>query len=480
MVGEVLGQDLDHRLRSKLVHGVVLVVTPGQVAEHVPGQLVDPLDHLGHVGLEVGGRQHVLELGELLVGDLSLPLKLATALLNHGAQTRVVIHVLLEGLGEALGAELADVHGEDDEVEVPLDVVHDLGLEVGLPVVGGDVEGHLGLDDALTDVLNTSSTRGRGSQVNQLVDLGLGNLGLGECSEQLLDDLKLSHLHGVPVLLHLNVNAGQAQLLLLESVEDVVGDDAPHPVQLPGQLQLLHEGAAHNGSGGSADASLAVEDDWAGGCGVLQHGNNLVKVLLGGSHLLVHGDPNGLQLGHLVLDGSIDLIEGGHSRKLLRDLLIVCPLLRVLTKLVLEVLEVLSPLLHLLGELGLQLGGLLGVVDLQVEVDVGRVASSERLAIDINDWLLSKVDPEDVLLVTVLLEDGLEALLKTLHRGLTSSKEGEPGQPAEVGGAIGPGSALCKLVNPLKGIGHSLQVCHGWSHLRFSCRSESSNKSLQR
>merc|ERR1719300_1026389 len=422
MVGEVLGQDLDHRLRSKLVHGVVLVVTPGQVAEHVPGQLVDPLDHLGHVGLEVGGRQHVLELGELLVGDLPLPLQLAAALLDHGAQTRVVVHKLLEGLGEALGSELADVHGEDDEVEVPLDVVHDLGLEVGLPVVRGHIKGHLGLDDALTDVLNTSSTRGRGSEVNQLVNLGLGNLGLGECSKQLLDDLKLPHLHGVPVLLHLNVNAGQAQLLLLEGVKDVVGDDAPHPVQLPGQLQLLDEGAAHNGSGGSADASLAVEDNWTGGGGVLQHGNNLV----------------------------------------------------------LEVLEVLSSLLHLLGELGLQLGGLLGVVDLQVEVDVGRVASGERLAIDINDWLLSKVDPEDVLLVSVLLEDGLEALLKTLHRGLTSSKQGEAGQPAEVGCAIGPGSALCKLVDPLKGIGHSLQVCHGWSHLRFSCRSESSNKSLQR
>ena len=94
-----------------------------------------------------------------------------------------------------------------------------------------------------------------------------------------------------------------------------------------------------------------------------------------------------LKKAHLVLDGSVDLIEGGHSRELLRDLLIVGPLLWVLTKLrgknkkfffhkmipdlVLVVLEVLSPLLHLLGELGLQLGGLLGVVDLQVEVDAG-------------------------------------------------------------------------------------------------------------
>ena len=45
--------------------------------------------------------------------------------------------------------------------------------------------------------------------------------------------------------------------------------------------------------------------------------------------------------------------------------------LDLITDLVLVVLEVLSPLLHLLGELSLHLGGLLWVVDLQVEVDAG-------------------------------------------------------------------------------------------------------------
>merc|ERR1740131_328311 len=176
--------------------------------------------------------------------------------------------------------------GEDDEVEVPLDVVHDLGLEVGLPVVGGDVEGHLGLDDALTDVLDAGSTRGRGGQVDQLINLGLGHLGLGVGSEELLDHLELAHLHRVPVLLHLDVDAGQTELLLLEGVEDVVRNDSPHPVQLPGQLQLLDERAADDGGGGSADASLAVEDDGAGGGGVLQHRNDLVKVFLGGGLLM--------------------------------------------------------------------------------------------------------------------------------------------------------------------------------------------------
>ena len=59
---EVGGEDLDHGLAGQLVHGVVLVVAAGEVTEHVPGQLVDPLDDLGHVVLEVLGSQQGLEL----------------------------------------------------------------------------------------------------------------------------------------------------------------------------------------------------------------------------------------------------------------------------------------------------------------------------------------------------------------------------------------------------------------------------------
>ena len=36
-----------------------------------------------------------------------------------------------------------------------------------------------------------------------------------------------------------------------------------------------------------------------------------------------------------------------------------------------------------------------------------------------------QVDPEDVLLITVLLKDWLKALLETFDRGLTCAKEGE-------------------------------------------------------
>ena len=41
---------------------------------------------------------------------------------------------------------------------------------------------------------------------------------------------------------------------------------------------------------------------------------------------------------------------------------------------------------------------------------------------------LPEVDPEDVFLVSVFLQDGLQALLETLHRGLAGSEEGEARQ----------------------------------------------------
>ena len=82
-------------------------------------------------------------------------------LLSFSVQLTGVLftHVPLSYLGEVLGSDLPDVHGEDDEVEVPLDVVHDFVLEVHLPLVRGDVEGHLVLDDRLTDVLDTFSAQ---------------------------------------------------------------------------------------------------------------------------------------------------------------------------------------------------------------------------------------------------------------------------------------------------------------------------------
>merc|ERR1712142_568804 len=178
-------EDLDHGLAGQLVHGVVLVMAPGKVSEHVPGQLVDPLDDLRHVTLEVLSGEENLQLLELLIGNLPLPLQLPSALLDHGAQVTVSVHVLEEALREALGSELADEHGEDNQIEVTLDIVHNLGLEVSLPVVSGDVESHLRLDDALSDVLHSGAAGRRSGKIGKFVNLSLGDLGSRVGIEQL-------------------------------------------------------------------------------------------------------------------------------------------------------------------------------------------------------------------------------------------------------------------------------------------------------
>merc|ERR1719420_2728117 len=171
------------------------------------------------------------------------------------------------------------------------------------------------------------------------------------------------------VVLDLEVDTGKAELLLLEGVKDVIRNDSSHSVQLPGQLELLDKGGGDHGGGGAGDAGLAVEDDGAGGGGVLQHGHDLVKVGLNGGLLLVGGDPEGLELGHLLLDGGVDLVKSGDTSQLLGDLLVVGSLLGMLAELILEELEVISPLLDLLGKGVLEGGDVLGVVHLKMKVD---------------------------------------------------------------------------------------------------------------
>ena len=52
----------------------------------------------------------------------------------------------------------------------------------------------------------------------------------------------------------------------------------------------------------------------------------------------------------------------------------------------------------------------------------------EWLSVDVDDGLLPQVDPEDVLLVAVLLHDGLEALVEAVHRRLPGPEHGEARQ----------------------------------------------------
>merc|ERR1719370_213228 len=283
---------------------------------------------------------------------------------------------------------------------------------------------------------------------------------------------------GRPNFLDLDVNAGKTQLLLLKSIKNVIGNDSSHSVKLSGELELLDEGGTDDGGGGAADAGLAVGDDGAGGGGVLQHGHDLVKVCFLRSFLLVHGDADWLQLGDLVLDGPIDLVEGCHTGELLRQLFVASSLLGVLSKLIFEILEIFSTLFDFFSEIIFHGSAFLWVVDLQVEVDrvavdsygsegIGWVPGSVGLAINIDNWFLSEVHPEDVLLISILLQDRFKTLLEPLNRGLAGAKKRESRKPSEVWCPICPGCSLCKSVNPFEGIGHGLEFAGWWRHLEL-------------
>ena len=55
----------------------------------------------------------------------------------------------------------------------------------------------------------------------------------------------------------------------------------------------------------------------------------------------------------------------------------------------------------------------------------GGIPGGEGLSVDVDDGLLPEVDPEDVLLVAVLLHDGLQAAAEAVGRCLASSEHGE-------------------------------------------------------
>ena len=151
---------------------------------------------------------------------------------------------------------------------------------------------------------------------------------------------------------------------------------------------------------------------------------------------------------YLSLELAKDLGEGGDVSELLGDLLVLDgPLLGVLAVLVLEVLEVVAAGLDLVGERLLVLGHLLGVRQHDVVVQAVKIQTSkqvsfpwdldclllllpggEGLSVDVDDGLLPEVDPEDVLLVAVLLHDGLEARVEAGQGRLARAEHGEAGQ----------------------------------------------------
>merc|ERR1711931_298500 len=286
---------------------------------------------LAQVALEVAGGQR-LEVGQGLGGDVSLPLQFALPLIDNGSELGVLGHVGLKGLGELelvsgggdlaagqgevllvlvgggiLGQDggLAQVGGEANDVEVLVDIVHDLGLQEGPGSVVHDLVAELGLGNILSELLDASAASLGGSVfVDNLVTLPLGGLAVGKLSHQLLDHLKLTseegilgHVHAVPV--H------------LEEVKVDSGDGLDESLVGGGKLELSEEAGSHAAGGGSGKTDLAVDNDGAVDSGALQSLAKSVEVSLSGGSRVADGDPLVDQAGELLLEPLNDQGEGG-------------------------------------------------------------------------------------------------------------------------------------------------------------------------
>merc|ERR1719282_121698 len=276
------GQDPHQSLGSKPVLGSLLVVSLGHVGEHLVSSLVDVVDDLTQVGLEVLGGQ-TLEVVEGCWGNVSLPLQVSLASLHQLSQTWVLIDEVnkaalkLQILGgdgtlargrqsnisllisldnlSGSGSSLSHVGSEDNDVEVLVDVVHDLGLEEGLGSVIHDLIGELGLGDVLSQLLDASASSLLGSvQVNDLVSIVLGASSILESSHQLLDNLELSSEESVPAHVHhVAVSLQEAGVDSRNSLDETLEGGR--------NLELLEETGDDTTGGGSAQTNLIVDND---------------------------------------------------------------------------------------------------------------------------------------------------------------------------------------------------------------------------
>merc|ERR1719270_400584 len=258
------------------------------------------MDNLAEVPLEVLAGER-LQVGQGVGWDVSLPLEPALALLHEGPELAVLLHELDEcllqlqlvsggrdlasGQREALlvllrGGLLAHDHslpnvgGEDNQVEILLDVVHDLLLEEGLGGVIHDLVAKLGLSNVLPDLLDPSAPGLLGPVlVNDLVALVLGRLTSRQHLDQLLDDLELSPEEGVLAAVHLvPVHPEQADVHPRHSLHQAL--------ETGSELKLLKHAGGYTAGGRAREADLTVDNDGGADSRAHQGREDSVIVLL--------------------------------------------------------------------------------------------------------------------------------------------------------------------------------------------------------
>merc|ERR1719193_938488 len=443
--------------------------------------LIDIVDNSAKVALEVTGGKG-LKVSQGLWGDIALPLQLALALIDNGSELGVLLHVLNEWLGEfqlvsrsghlstsegevllvlvrgsilAEDSSLTQVGGKADEIEVLVDVVHDLGLKEGLGGIVHDFVAQLGLSNILSELLDASAT-GLGWAI--FVALPLGSLTVRKLSNQLLDDLKLAseewvlgHVHLVPV--H------------FEQVKVDTGNSLNQSLVGSSQLELPEEAGGNTASGGPGETDLAVDNDGAVDSRALQGLAHSVKVRLCWGSRVAHRDPHVDKAGVFLLQALDHLGKGEELLNLNLGLLLVD----------IDVLELaivaLGAALNNSEELLLVLLDRVAsdIAKLGILTDLVGGTGTDGVAIHINDGLLSHVEPDDLVGLGVQIAAGLvDGGLKAGHGGLSTAVHLVAGHTAEVGHTIDLLGELLDLFNVISH-GGGLPYLRVLSHVESMC-----------
>merc|ERR1712214_26386 len=433
------------------------------------------MDDLSKVGLEVSVGQ-VLEIGQSCRRDVSLPLEVTLAPLNHFSQTSTLLNKVNEGslnlelLGgnrafargrqshsgllvslnrfSGLGGSIPHVGSEDNDVEVLVDVVHNLGLEESLGSVIHDLVAELGLGNVLSELLDAGASSLLGAvKVNNFVSIILRGNTILHLSNELLDNLKLSSEKGVLGLVH-------DVLVCLKDSGIEAGDSLNEALVAGGDLELLEETGHDTGRGGAGEADLVIDDDRGVDAGANQGVHHDVKVSLKGGSGVADRDSPVNKSRELLLEALNGLAQALELLNLNLRLLLVN-----VNHLELASINAL-PALALTKELGLLLldnvsgdGPQLGVLPNLV----GR-PGADGLTIDIDIRLLPHVEPDDGAILGVGgAANLLQGLLKSLKGRLTTAVDLEAGHPPEVGT---PGDGVGELLDLVEVIQHADRLLH--------------------
>merc|ERR1712179_1614 len=297
--------------------------------------LVDVMDDFAKVGLKVSGGQ-AFKVGKSCRRDVSFPLEVALASLNHvsdslvfltegskglgelklvsrnstpsSRQSQVLLNLLRAGLPGQISS-LPHVGGEDNQIEVLVDVVHNFHFQESLGGIIHNLVAEFGLSNVLPELLDASATSlGCSIFVNDLVTLILGSSTILESGNNLLNNFKLTPEQTILLGVHsVSVHLEQVQVDSRNSLNKTLKGGI--------DLELLEEAGNDTASGGPGETNLVIDNDR--GVDVRAHKSlaDGVKVRLIGSSRVADRNSDKLKSREVsfdIIDGRVKSLEVFH------------------------------------------------------------------------------------------------------------------------------------------------------------------------